>query len=147
MAANLIAKASIVIEAPASKVWEALTNPEQIKQWFFGTEAISDWKEGSTLEFKGVWEGKEYLDKGVILKMEPEKLFQYSYFSNFSGLEDKPENYANIIYDLEEENGHTTLTVKQENIVDDATRERSENNWKEVLNSLKTMLEKQVQPV
>ena len=75
MSANLIAKASTNISAPASRVWDALTNPEIIKQYFFGTQAISDWKEGSSLEFKGEWEGKKYLDKGIILKSEPEKLF------------------------------------------------------------------------
>ena len=31
MSANLIAKASTSISAPASRVWEALTNPELIK--------------------------------------------------------------------------------------------------------------------
>lgn len=34
---NLIAKASITINAPITKVWEALTKPEIIKQYMFGT--------------------------------------------------------------------------------------------------------------
>ena len=88
MSANLIAKASTSISAPASRVWEALTNPELIKKYLFGTQAVSDWKEGSSLEFKGEWEGKKYLDKGIILKSEPEKLFQYTYLSSFSNLPD-----------------------------------------------------------
>ncbi len=73
---KFIAKVEIKFNVPASKVWDALTNPVMIKQYLFGTEAISDWKVGSTLEFKGVWEGKEYLDKGIILKSKNEKLFQ-----------------------------------------------------------------------
>jgi uncharacterized protein YndB with AHSA1/START domain len=143
MSANLIAKAAITIQAPASKVWEALTTPELIKQYFFGTNAVSEWKEGSSLEFKGEWEGRSYADKGTILKMVPEKLFQYSYFSPLSGLEDAPENYANIIYELDEENGQTTLSVKQENLADEKIREQSEKNWNTVLNNLKELLEKE----
>lgn len=142
MSANLIAKASTKISAPASRVWDALTNPEMIKQYFFGTEAISDWQEGSLLEFKGEWEGKKYVDKGTILKIEPEKLFQYTYLSSFSNLPDVPENYANISYELYEEDGETALTVKQENIANEEAREHSEKNWEYVLKSLKDLLEK-----
>lgn len=142
MSANFIAKASTTISAPASRVWEALTNPELIKQYFFGTRAVSDWKEGSTLEFKGVWEGKEYLDKGVILKSQPEKLFQYTYYSSFSNLPDAPENYANISYELHEQDGQTTLTVKQENVANEEARKHSEQNWMHVLEGLKALLER-----
>jgi uncharacterized protein YndB with AHSA1/START domain len=142
MSANLIAKASTTIAAPASRVWEALTTPEIIKKYFFGTQAISDWKEGSTLEFKGSWEGKEYLDKGIILKSQPEKLFQYTYYSSFSNLPDAPENYANISYELSEDDGVTTLTVKQENVANEEARKHSEQNWAHVLQGLKDLLEK-----
>lgn len=142
MAANLIAKASTNISAPASRVWDALTNPDIIRQYFFGTQAVSDWKEGSSLEFKGEWEGKKYVDKGVILKSEPEKLFQYTYLSSFSNLPDLPENYANITYELYEENGETALTVKQENVANEEVRKHSEQNWATVLKNLKDLLEK-----
>jgi uncharacterized protein YndB with AHSA1/START domain len=142
MSANLIAKASTNISAPASRVWDALTNPDIIKQYFFGTQAVSDWKEGSSLEFKGEWDGKKYVDKGVILKSEPEKLFQYTYLSSFSNLPDLPENYANITYELLEDDGETTLTVKQENVANEEVRKHSEQNWENVLKALKDLLEK-----
>ena len=142
MSANLIAKASTSISAPASRVWEALTNPEIIKQYLFGTQAVSDWKEGSSLEFKGEWEGKKYLDKGIILKSEREKLFQYTYLSSFSNLPDLPENYSNVTYELYEDNGETTLTVKQENVANESARKHSEKNWEYVLKTLKDLLEK-----
>ena len=142
MSANLIAKASTSISAPASRVWEALTNPEIIKQYLFGTQAVSDWKEGSSLEFKGEWEGKKYLDKGIILKSEPEKLFQYTYLSSFSNLPDLPENYANVTYELHEDDGETMLIVKQENVANEEARKHSEKNWEYVLKTLKDLLEK-----
>ena len=60
---GLIAKESISINAPVGKVWDALTNPEVIKQYMFGTNVISDWKEGSPIVWKGEWQGKKYEDK------------------------------------------------------------------------------------
>lgn len=143
MAANLIAKAEIKIQAAAGKVWEALTRPEIIREYFHGAEAISDWKVGSPLEFRGQCEGKEYVDKGVILRSESGKLFQYTYFSPLSGVEDVPENYANISYTLDEDEGVTTLVVRQENIANEEARDKIEANWRTVLDNLKNILEKE----
>jgi len=130
------------IMAPVPEVWKALTTPEIIKKYFFGTNAISDWRPGSALIFKGEWEGKKYEDKGTILSMIPDRLFQYTYWSSMSGIEDKPENYVTITYDLTENKDGTVLTVTQENIPDVKTKEHSEQNWKKVLADLKQLLEK-----
>ena len=48
------AKSSVTIHADAAKVWDALTNPVLIKQYLFGTDAISDWKEGSSVTYRGL---------------------------------------------------------------------------------------------
>jgi hypothetical protein len=44
---TLIAKATATIDAPASKVWEATTNPELIRLYLFGADVITDWKEAA----------------------------------------------------------------------------------------------------
>ncbi|MCW3094172.1 MAG: hypothetical protein JWP81_5241 [Ferruginibacter sp.] len=139
---NNTAKATITIHATAEQVWDALTTPEIIKQYFFGTNAISDWKEGSPIIFKGEWEGKSYEDKGTILVAEAPKLFRYSYWSSMSGLEDRPENYFTITYELFENEGDTMLTVTQENIRDEKVAEHTEENWRKVLNDMKALLER-----
>jgi uncharacterized protein YndB with AHSA1/START domain len=139
---QLTGRASVTIDAPVSKVWEALTTPELIKKYFFGTNAISDWKEGSPLIFKGEWEGKSYEDKGIILKSVPNKIFKYNYWSSMSGIEDKPENYVTITYNLHEDNGETILDITQENIPDEKMKDHSEENWNNVLKGLKSLLEK-----
>jgi uncharacterized protein YndB with AHSA1/START domain len=63
-----VAKAKTTIHAPISKVWQALVNPEIIKQYLFNTDVISDWKVGSPVTYKGEWEGKAFEDKGEILR-------------------------------------------------------------------------------
>ena len=138
---NLVAKATIEINAPAEKVWDALTNPALIKQYFFGTDAISDWKEGSPLIFKGEWEGKEYVDKGTIQKSVKPNLFKYNYLSSLSNLEDIPENYANITYELSESNGKTTLNILQDNVATEEARNHSEQNWTHIMGDMKKLIE------
>lgn len=143
MSMNLLAKKSASIHAPVEKVWEALTKPELIKQYFFGTEAVSDWKQGSPLTFKGVWEGKHYEDKGTIVNIQPTTYLRYTYLSSMSGKEDLPENYAHVTYELSEDGESTLLTVTQDNVENEKSRVHSEENWGVVLNSLKEMLEKE----
>jgi len=67
---QLEVKKTIEITASLMEVWHALTDQETIKKYFFGTTAISDWEEGSSLIFKGEWEGKTYEDKGTILNLK-----------------------------------------------------------------------------
>ena len=92
---DLIVSESVDINAWPAKVWDALTNPEIIKKYLFGTETLTDWKAGSEIIFQGEYgENKEhtYRDKGVIIQNAPNELLSYSYWSGFSGLEDTPEN-------------------------------------------------------
>jgi uncharacterized protein YndB with AHSA1/START domain len=90
---RLIARASITIDAPMANVWEALINPAAIKQYMFGTNAVSDWKEGSPIVWKGEWQNKAYEDRGTILMIEKQRLLQYNHFSPLTGKPDVPENY------------------------------------------------------
>jgi uncharacterized protein YndB with AHSA1/START domain len=134
-------EASIVINAPASKVWEALTNPTMVKQYLFGTEVKSDWKKGSPITYTGEWEGKKYEDKGTILEVEPEKYLLSTYWSSMSGTEDKPENYQKVGYRLTPEGEGTKLTITQENAKSQEAADHSKKNWEMVLGSLKKLLE------
>ncbi len=139
---GLIAKTSISINAPVGRVWDALINPELIGQYMFGTSVISDWKQGSPIAWKGEWQGKKYEDRGVILKLKPERLIQYSHFSPLSGKPDLPENYHTVTVELVSDGAETTVSLSQDNNPTEQAREHSEKNWKMMLASLKKLLEK-----
>jgi uncharacterized protein YndB with AHSA1/START domain len=141
MKSTIKAQASIHIHAPISNVWEALTDPGIIKKYFFGTNTITDWKVGHPIKFEGEWEGKSYRDKGTILDIQKNKLLKYDYWSSMSGIEDKPENYVIVTYQLSGENQNVKLTVLQENIPDEKMKAHSEENWNKVLNGLKKVVE------
>lgn len=136
-----IAKASISINAPLANVWDALVNPELIKQYMFGTTVVSDWNVGSPIVWKGEWQGKAYEDKGVLLQLEPERLIQYSHFSPLSGLPDTPEQYHTITIALSEEGTHTIVSLAQDNNATEEDREHSEATWGMMLANIKKLLE------
>ena len=136
-----VAKATIVINAGTSKVWNALTQPDLIKRYLFGTEVTTDWQVGSPITYKGKWEGKTYEDKGKILQIEPGKLLVSTFWSSLSGLPEVPENYKTVRYELSTEGGGTRLSITQDNNDTQEEANHSEQNWKMVLDGMKKLLE------
>ena len=141
MKKDLIAKQSVIINAPAAKVWDALINPEIIKEYLFGTNVVSDWQAGSSITYRGEWKGKTYEDKGTILELTPERRFVSTYWSSMSGLPDTPENYKKVTWELLPEKDGIRLTVLQDNNASEAERNHSEGNWKLVLEKIKELVE------
>lgn len=141
MGKNLIAKASISINASSEKVWNALVTPESIKQYMFGTNVVSDWREGSPLIWKGEWQGKPYEDKGTILQFKQGQKIQYSHFSPLSGVPDKPENYHVVTVELSANGNQTRVSLSQDNNANEEERKDSEKNWEMMLTGLKKFVE------
>jgi uncharacterized protein YndB with AHSA1/START domain len=142
MERGLIAKASITVNAPIGRVWDAFVNPSIIKQYMFGTDVVSEWKESSPIVWKGEWQGKKYEDKGVILKLKPQRMISYSHFSPLSGLPDVPENYHTVTIELFPDRNGTLVSLTQDGNADEEARQHSEQNWGMMLAGLKKTLEK-----
>ena len=141
MSNTAIAKATTVINAPPSKVWDALTQPEQIKQYLFGTQVTTDWHVGSPITYKGEWKGKPYEDKGKVLEIEPRKRLVSTFWSALAGLPDTPENYKTVRYELAPEGDRTKLTITQDNNATQEEATEAEKNWRMVLDGIKKLLE------
>lgn len=139
---NLIAEASVTIDAPRSEVWDALVDPMAIRQYMFGTNVLTDWEEDSPIIWEGDWQGKEYKDKGTLLKVEEEKVLQYSHFSPLSGQPDKPENYHTVTISLSGGEGLTKVNLTQDNNETEEARRHSEKNWQTMLEGLKEYVER-----
>ena len=141
MSKNLIANAAISINAPSTRVWDALVTPAAIKQYLFGTNVVSAWKEGSAIAWKGVWQGKSYEDKGVILQLKAARTLQYTHFSPLSGLPDEPGSYHTVTIELSAEGPGTRVSLSQDNNSTEQEREHSEKNWGMMLAGLKRFVE------
>jgi len=141
MSKTPVAKATATINAPAAKVWDALTKPEQIKQYMFGTQVTTDWKVGSPITYKGEWKGKSYEDKGKVLEVEPRKRLVSTFWSALAGLPDTPENYKTVRYELDPDGDRTKLTITQDNNSSQDEAKESEQNWNMVLDGIKKLVE------
>ena len=138
-----IATARIQIEATPERVWEALTDPEQVKEYMFGAEVDSDFRPGSPITWRGEWEGKPFEDKGEVIAAEPGRLLELTHFSSMSGKEDLPENYHRVRYELSERDGQTSVELRQEGNSSAEEAEHATKNWQAMLDGLKQVTERQ----
>jgi uncharacterized protein YndB with AHSA1/START domain len=142
---DLTVSESVLIDVEPEKVWRALTDPEIIKKYLFGTETLTDWKPGSEIIFQGKYGDENqhtYKDKGIILENIPGKKLSYSYWSGFSRLEDKPENYSIITYLLHDKNdGKTSFTWTQQGYATEENYQHSLQGMNEFLLQIKNIIE------
>ena len=140
-----VASKTITINAPTSKVWEALTNPELMKKWMSETEIhiITDWKVGSPFTIRGNLHGIKFENKGKVLQFEPEKVLQYTHLSSISRLPDKSENYSSFEFRLAPLENQTTLTLTLGIFPTESIYKHLVFYWNVTLEILKRMVEEQ----
>ena len=136
-----IATVETEVEAPASRVWAALTDPDVIERYMFGARVVTDWKPGSSIDWKGEYKGKPFEDKGEVLEVVPEQRLKVTHFSPLSGEDDVPENYHTVTYELESDNGTTHVSLSQDNNPSAEAAEHSRANWEKMLSGLKATVE------
>lgn len=140
---DLIVSRSIDIKASPSVVWNALTDPSIIKEYLFGTETITDWKEGSGITFQGEYQGQMYRDKGIVQENVTNEILSYLYWSGFSGLPDQPENYSLVTYLLQPlEPGITRFTWTTKGFANEESFKHSDAGMSELLEKMKEIIER-----
>jgi len=111
--AEPLATAETEINASPAQVWDALTDPQLIKRYMFGSHVVTDWHPGSTIVWEGEYEGHVYQDKGQILETEPERRLKVTHFSPLSGQENVPESYHTLLYELTAKGDTMRLCLSQ----------------------------------
>jgi len=145
MAETFVAHVSVTIRAPSAKVWDALVNPEKIKQYMPVTNVVSEWHQGSTIVWTSEFLGKTFEVRGTVLRLEPERLLEYDHsrpIFRSSGAGHSPENYyQRVTIELSGEGAQTTLSVTERNNMNKRELEHSEGSWRMVLHGMKALLE------
>ena len=126
---NYLATAETDISASPARVWDVLTDPDQLKEIWFGADVKTDWQPGSPVTWRGEWEGKAYEDKGEVLEAEPGRLLKLTHYSPLSGQPDVPENYHTLTYELDEHGKATHLKLTQDNNSTQEEAEHSKGMW------------------
>ncbi len=133
-------KYQTIVNADLEKVWNALINPEMVKQYFFGSSQETTWEIGTPILWTGDYEGKQYVDKGIVLEFVPKEQVSYSYLSSWAGLEDIEDNYLLVTYLVKSTQNGTELTITQSNY-DEEKASHSNENWAIVIDGLKKLVE------
>ncbi len=140
---------SIEINASSESVWDALINPEKTKVYMFGCETVSDWKVGSPLLWRGSYEGNEMVFvRGFIVEFEKNHHLKYTVIDPNAAMDDIPDNYLNVLYELSGTGKQTCLTVTQDGFEKAADGEKryqdvynKGDGWNPVLVQIKSLVE------
>ncbi|MBI5727933.1 MAG: SRPBCC domain-containing protein [Ignavibacteriales bacterium] len=93
-----------VYNAPVRKVWQALTDKEQMKEWYFTLEEFIP-KAGFTFQFEAGDEVKKYLHECTVTEVIPEKKLAYTWkYPGYNGI-------SLVTFSLADEGETTRLTL------------------------------------
>ncbi|MBS1592880.1 MAG: SRPBCC domain-containing protein [Bacteroidetes bacterium] len=140
MSHNIVHK-NIRINATPERVWQALTDPEQTRKYFFHAGVYSSFTAGSPIAFRGrMFWIIPFEMKGVVLRAVPGRCLQYT-LQNGHGASG---NISTVTDTLTYENGQTLLSIADD--VGDAPGAekrlaRSEKGWDKILAGLKKEVE------
>ncbi len=140
-----IATAETDIDATPERVWSALTEPEQISQYMYGSRVETTWQVGSPITWSGEMEGRPYQDKGEVLTYDEPHVLAVTHYSPTMGKPDEPENYHNLVYTLTATgSGDDTVThleLTQDGNESEEQAEQFSQNWQSMLDGLKAQVE------
>jgi uncharacterized protein YndB with AHSA1/START domain len=129
------------IKASPAKVWAAITQPEQMVQWW-GPDAgptlsaVAEVRPGGrfSVVFR-LLNGDEHNPTGIYREVVPEKMLVFTW--EWPGM---PERESLVTFRLEPFDGGTELTLIHEQLPDEETRASHELGWSGLLDKLPIFL-------
>jgi uncharacterized protein YndB with AHSA1/START domain len=111
------------------KLWNAITRPEEMKQWFFENIPTFKAEVGFETSFRVHSEGRHFNHVWKILEVVPYKKIKYHWsYSEYAGV-------GYVTFELYERNGQTILCVINEGLetfpkdIPEFTRESCQGGW------------------
>ena len=126
----------ITINAPAAKIFDALTDPAQLPQWWGEDGVYHVNRLERDLRVGGLWksigkgnDGEDFSVHGVYRVIEPPTRLDYTW--NYDWEEGAAETV--VRFDLKEQNGHTIVRVTHSGFVNAVSRDNHKEGWARVL--------------
>ena len=143
---NDIILQEITINAPAKRIFEALTDPDQRVKWwgaegrFQTTQMESDLRPGGKWIMRGNGiGGKPFTIKGEYRKIVAPRLLVFTWLPDWQ--EDATETF--VRFELTEHDGLTTVRLTHSGLTTERSR-RSHKGWPQILGWLQTYSERRV---
>ena len=127
----------VFIKTTPERLWEAITDPEQRKQYSFGVETHSDWTPGS--DYKASIPGVVEIAAGENIEVDPPRLLVQTFNALWSD-EVKEQGTTRVTWEIEPVGSSCRLTVTHDQLPANANPELY-GGWPMILSGLKTLLE------
>jgi len=130
-------EASVDVQATPEQAWDALTNPEKTRGYYYGTDILSDWQPGSRWTSES---GDELYLEGELLEVDaPRRIVQTFHIVNEEpAASDAPSRVTWEITRLGD--GLTRVSMTHE-AMGQATRDYVEGGWEHILAGFKSVVE------
>lgn len=136
---------SKAIAAPATVVWKTLTLSSLVEQWLpipeVSMQIVSDWQVGATILFNGVWHGRPYQDKGIIICCDEAALLRYRYWTEMSELPDRLHNYTTVEFRLLPATMGTNLELRHSGLMSYEMYGHANFYWTHAMERIKRVAE------
>jgi len=131
----------ITIEAPARRVFEALTDPEQRKEWwgsegrFQTTLMESDLRVGGKWRMSGTGFGRPFTVEGEYRTVEPPHVLAFTWLPSW---QENPTETL-VRFDLTEKDGTTSVRLTHSGLTPEALQ--AHKGWPQILGWLRDYVE------
>ena len=132
----------VTINATAARVFEALTDPEQRRQWWgrdgrFQTTLVeSDLRVGGKFKMSGTGFGRPFTVTGEYWAIEPPRLLAFTWLPSWQA--DASETL--VRFDLSETDGVTTVRVTHSGLTPESLE--AHQGWAQILAGLRSFAER-----
>ena len=127
---------TVDIRATPERVWQAMTDPTLTREYFYGTDILSDWKPGSRWTSES--DGNVSLEGKIVEIDAPRRLVQ-----TFHVTDDDPaasEDPSTVTWELTPMGDSTRLHLRHEG-QGEGTMAYTEGGWEYILEGMKDLLE------
>lgn len=127
------------IRTTPEKLWSALTDPTQMKEYWFGMQFQTEWRKGA--QWQMIFPDGRVADTGEILELDRPKRIQLRWRNEFKP-ELKAEGFALCTIELERYGDAVRLSIAHSiERADSKFIQAVSGGWPKILSNLKSLLE------
>ena len=123
----------VKVAATPEAAWAALTEPDQVRHYYFDTSVRTTWQVGSPIDF--VSDDGEVAMTGVVTSFDPPRSFAHTFIATWSGT---PDDQGTLTWTIEPDGEGVTVTLLHTGGSGAETADGSQ----ELIDGLKAYLEK-----